>query len=253
MTTSSFFGISMPHRLSFFIAFFSLFSFHVSTEADENKPKKNKKAQSTAQERTLGIVLFPSFEFLDAAGPIEVWGNLPGKIKLVTVAAAKGPVASSQGPKLMADYGWDDCPGLELVLVPGGFGVREAINDASLIAWLKNRSAKAELTMSVCNGASILATAGLLDGRPATTNKAFWEMATAPGPKVKWIHQARWVDDGNIVTSSGVSAGIDMSLHVVERLFGEKKAQGIADQIEHEWHRDSTRDPFAERHPLKSR
>ncbi len=241
-----------PHNASVLsIVWLSALFLSVPIHADESKPRKNKKSQSATDERTLGIVLFPSFEFLDAAGPIEVWGNLPGRVKLATVARVKGPIESSQGPKLLADYGWDECPELDLLLVPGGFGVREAMKDASLIAWLKNRSSKAEITMSVCNGASILATAGLLDGRPATTNKAFWEMATAPGPKVKWIHQARWVDDGNVVTSSGVSAGIDMSLHVVERFFGAKKAQGIADQIEHEWHRDSSRDPFAELHPLK--
>jgi transcriptional regulator GlxA family with amidase domain len=104
--------------------------------------------------------------------------------------------------------------------------------------------------MSVCNGASLLAAAGLLDGRPATTNKAYWDLATAPGPKVKWVTRARWVDDGKIVTSSGVSAGMDMTLHVIERLFGSKAAEGLAQGTEYEWHRDPKWDPFAEVHGL---
>ena len=116
--------------------------------------------------------------------------------------------------------------------------------------WLRKRAAKAEITMSVCNGASLLAAAGLLDGRPATTNKAFWSRATTPWPNVKWVKRARWVDDGNIVTSSGVSAGIDMTLHVVERLFGKQAAEGLANGTEYEWHRDHSWDPYAELHGL---
>src|SRR6188768_34830 len=100
--------------------------------------------------------------------------------------------------------------------------------------------------MSVCNGASILAASGLLDGRPATTNKAYWTSSTAPGPKVNWVRKARWVDDGNIVTSSGVSAGMDMTLHVISRLFGMETAERLANATEYEWHRDPDWDPFAD-------
>ncbi len=106
--------------------------------------------------------------------------------------------------------------------------------------------------MSVCNGASILAASGLLDGRPATTNKAFWKLSTQPGPNVKWVTHARWVDDGNVVTSSGVSAGIDMTLHVIDRLYGTRAAERLAATAEYEWHRDPAWDPFAEMHGLKA-
>lgn len=102
--------------------------------------------------------------------------------------------------------------------------------------------------MSVCNGASILAAAGLLDGRKATNNKANCALSTAPGPDVQWVKQARWVDDGDIVTSSGVSAGIDMTLHVVERLYGKQKAERLANAMEYQWHRDPTKDHFADTH-----
>lgn len=212
-------------------------------------------AQTEKPQRTLGILLFPGFELLDAYGPLEMWGNLRTQVRVVTVARQKGEVTSNQGPKTVAEFDLGDCPSLDLLLVPGGFGVEKVLAEKETLEWVRGRAGKAEITMSVCNGASILAATGLLDGRPATTNKAFWDMATAPGPKVKWVRKARWVDDGNIVTSSGVSAGIDMTLHVVERLFGAKIAQRLADQTEYEWHRDPAWDPFAELHakPRKAR
>lgn len=200
-------------------------------------------AQQTKQ--TLGVLLFPGFELLDAAGPLEVWGNLKDRVRIVTIAATRGSVTSSQGISLIAEYDFQSAPEIDLLLVPGGFGVRKLLNDPTTTEWLKNSSARAQLTMSVCNGASLLAAAGLLDGRPATTNKAYWNQATKPGPKVKWIRSARWVDDGNIVTSSGVTAGIDMTLHVVSRLYGKPSALSAAHQIEHIWHQDPSDDPFA--------
>lgn len=201
--------------------------------------------------RTLGVLFFPGFELLDAMGPLEMWGNLKGQIKIVTISQKKGEVASSQGPKLVADFALTDCPPLDLLLIPGGFGVRQVLGEKDTLAWIRERSAKTEITMSVCNGASILAATGLLDGRPATTNKMFWDMATAPGSKVKWVRQARWIDDGNIVTSSGVSAGMDMTLHVIARLFGGARAERSALETEYEWHRDPTWDPFAAAPGLK--
>ncbi|MES2507048.1 MAG: DJ-1/PfpI family protein [Verrucomicrobiota bacterium] len=199
---------------------------------------------------TLGVLLFPGFELLDAYGPLELWGNLKPQVRIVTIAAQPGPVPSAQGPETVATHGLQDAPALDLLLVPGGFGAFKALKDETLLAWLRGRSRSARVTMSVCNGASILAAAGLLDGRPATTNKAYWKAATRPGPKVQWVPQARWVDDGDIVTSSGVSAGIDMTLHVISRLYTTRLAEKMADQIEHEWHRDPAWDPFAAKHGL---
>lgn len=196
-------------------------------------------------------MLFPGFEMLDACGPMEIWGSLKDRITLVTVAKTAGSVGSAQGVDMVARHSFTDCPKLDLLLVPGGSGVKRLLKDEETLAWLRQRSAGCEITMSVCNGASILAAAGLLDGRPATTNKAYWKMATKPGPDVKWVPRARWVDDGNVVTSSGVSAGIDMTLHVVSRLLGLPAAERMADEIEHEWHRDPSWDPFAAKHGLK--
>lgn len=200
-------------------------------------------AKPTPANRTLGILLYPKFELLDVYGPAEVFGSA-GRLKIVMVAQQAGPVTSAQGPKVLADYGFDDCPPLDLILVPGGFGTLAEVRNRTLLDWLQTRAEDAEIVMSVCSGSAILARAGLLDGRKATSNKQFFQMAVDNGPRVEWIPKARWVDDGNRVTSSGVSAGIDMSLAVIARLYDQKTADRIAEGIEYQWHRDADHDPF---------
>jgi transcriptional regulator GlxA family with amidase domain len=197
--------------------------------------------------RTLGVLLFPGFELLDAYGPMELWGNLRNKVKIVTIATNRGEIASTQGPKTIADYGYNDAPHLDLILVPGGMGILQFLKDTATLEWLRERAGKAEIVMSVCNGASLLAAAGILDGRTATTNKMLWKMATEPGPKVRWVKKARWVDDGTIVTASGVSAGMDMSLAVITRLYGKEVAEWLARLTEYEPHSDPDWDPFAKK------
>jgi transcriptional regulator GlxA family with amidase domain len=206
---------------------------------------KDMKPPEVGKKRTLGVLLFPGFEVLDVYGPLEFWGNLPKHVQVVTVAAKRGEIASTQGPKTTADFGFQDCPHLDLILVPGGRGVVPLVENSATLEWLRDRATKAEIVMSVCNGASLLAAAGILDGRPATTNKMLWKMATKPGPNVKWIEKARWVDDGNVVTSSGVSAGMDMTLAVITRLYGKEVAELLAKIAEYEPNTDANRDPFA--------
>lgn len=212
-----------------------------SAPADDAKPA----AAPEKATRTLGIVLYPRFELLDVYGPAEIFGSLGSRLKVVMVAAKAGPVASAQGPKTVADFSFQDCPPLDLIMVPGGFGTMDQLSNDALMDWLRDRSKKAEIVMSVCSGSAILAKAGLLDGRKATSNKRYFQFAVTQGPKVQWIKEARWVDDGDRVTSSGVSAGIDMALAVVKRLYGEKVAESVADGTEYQWHRDATKDPFA--------
>ncbi|WP_166647176.1 DJ-1/PfpI family protein [Prosthecobacter fusiformis] len=221
----------------------ALFCFEVQA-ADTKASAKDGKTL------TLGVLLFPGFELLDAYGPLELWGNMKQRVSIVTISQKIGPISSAQGPQTVATHDYATAPPLDLLLVPGGFGAFKALQDETTLSWLRERSGSARLTMSVCNGASILAAAGLLDGRPATTNKAYWKAATRYGNNVKWVPQARWVDDGSIVTSSGVSAGIDMTLHVISRLFTLRLAEKMADEIEHEWHRDSSWDPFAVKNGL---
>ena len=163
----------------------------------------------------------------------------------MTIAATRGEIPSNQGPKTVADYGYADSPRLDYLLVPGGIGAVPLVNDTATLNWLRDQATKTKIVMSVCNGASLLAAAGILDGRPATTNKMAFKDSTAPGPKVNWVKQARWVDDGNVVSSSGVSAGMDMTLAVISRLYGQPLSDWLEQITEYDAHRDPSWDPFA--------
>ncbi len=173
------------------------------------------------QLKRLGVVLFPEFELLDVFGPLEMFGNLQGVVAVTMVAEEKGPVVSAQGPAVLAEHGFADCPHLDLILVPGGMGTRTEIDNPVMLDFLARRVAAAEIAMTVCTGTVLFARAGVLDGRRATTNKMMFNWVAEHGPKVEWIKEARWVEDGKFVTSSGVSAGIDMALAVIARLCGQ--------------------------------
>ncbi len=198
------------------------------------------------KQMTLGVLLYKDFELLDVFGPVEMFGNVGSELKIVMVAEEAGEIKSYQGPKAVADFGFDDCPHLDILLVPGGFGTLPMLNNKTTLDWIKERSAKADITTSVCSGSAILAKAGVLDGKKATSNKVYFSLATAQSGEVDWVEKARWVDDGVVVTSSGVSAGIDMALAVIARLWGEERAEQIATLTEYEWHRDPTDDPFVQ-------
>lgn len=200
---------------------------------------------NTAAAKTLGAILYKNFELLDLYGPLEMFGSLESDCQIITVADSAGPVASTQGPETVAQYSYSDCPPLDLILLPGGMGTLTELENEDLLSFLKERSQDALYTMSVCSGSAILARAGLLDGRRATSNKQLFKLATMQSDKVDWVEQARWVEDGSFVTASGVSAGTDMALGVIARLYGEERAQLIADFTEYQWHRDATDDPFA--------
>jgi transcriptional regulator GlxA family with amidase domain len=195
--------------------------------------------------RTLGVVLFPGFELLDVFGPLEAFGHVRKDFTAVLVAERPGPVASAQGPQAVAERGFGDCPHLDLLLVPGGIGTRTEVANRVLLDWLAARARRAEITTSVCTGAALLARAGVLDGRRATTNKRSFQWVVEQGPCVDWVPRARWVDDGAVVTSSGVSAGIDMALAVIARLVGPEVAERVAQGMEYRWARDPADDPFA--------
>jgi transcriptional regulator GlxA family with amidase domain len=195
--------------------------------------------------RTLGAILYPQFELLDLYGPLEMFGCLEPDVKIVTVAQQPGPVASTPGVETVAQFGFDACPPLDLILLPGGIGTLPALTSEPLLEFLRKRSETAEVTMSVCSGSALLARAGVLDGRRATSNKLYFQLAVAQSDAVDWVEQARWVEDGTFVTSSGVSAGTDMSLAVIEKLYGRERTDKIAILTEYERAEDPDRDPFA--------
>ena len=201
----------------------------------------------SAKTRTLGILLYEDFELLDVFGPAEMFAYVGEELELLTVAESAGPVRSAQRISAVADHDLESCPQLDLLLVPGGPGTIPALSNETLLEWLRKRAARAEITTSVCSGSAILAKAGLLDGRRATSNKQFFELATSQSEAVDWIWEARWVDAGDFVTSSGVSAGMDMALAVIERLWGAARAENIAALTEYQRQPDAGVDEFARR------
>lgn len=197
--------------------------------------------------RRVGIVLFDDVEVLDFAGPYEVFTTAtrvhsrrtpgaPPAFDVFTIApgGARSLVRARAGLRVQVDHGPDDAPPIDLLIVPGGVVTAELAR-AALAPWIAARAAQAEITASVCTGAFLLAQAGLLHGCSVTTH---WEdiadlRAAHPGLAV--VEGRRWVDAGAVVTSAGISAGIDMSLHLVERTLGRELAEATARQMEFDW------------------
>ena len=196
--------------------------------------------------RTLAALVFPGFQTLDLYGPLEMLGDHDiGEVEIKIVAETLDPVPSYHGTRTAVDRTLAESSDYDLILIPGGDSapldpINPAIND-----WIIETSKNAEYVMAVCTGTVLLATTGLLDGRRATTNKKDFTATVPYGPNVEWVPQARWVEDGKFFTSSGVTAGMDMSLAVMEKLFGEKAAEAIAVGTEYDWHKDPNWDPFA--------
>lgn len=200
--------------------------------------------------RKIGALVFPGFEVLDLFGPIEMFGMLSEQFDIQIVAESGTSVASGQGPAALVDKTFKDAQDYDLLLVPGGSGTRAAVDNQPLLAWIRRSCATAEIVMSVCTGSALLAKAGVLDGKRATSNKIAFDWVCSQSSNVDWVAQARWVEDKNVFTSSGVSAGMDMSLAVISRLCGVDAAKQAAVGAEYEWHDNPDWDPFAEIHGL---
>ena len=200
--------------------------------------------------QTLGAVIFPGFELLDLYGPLEMFGLLPEQVEIRLVAETEAPIASGAGPRAVADDLFSAGRGYDLLLVPGGPGTRCEVSNETLLAWLRSQGEAASKVATVCTGSALLARTGLLDGRKATTNKAAFAWVTQQGPAVDWQARARWVEDGKYLTSSGVSAGTDMALALIARLWGRDTAEQVAVWAEYHWQSDPARDAFAEHYDL---
>ena len=201
---------------------------------------------------TVGAILYPAFEMLDLFGPLEMFSTVgDGKVAIHTIAEHKGPVSAAIGsegaigPQVQAAFDFNDAPPVDVILVPGGFGTLEQLGNEALMRFLRQRAEQAVAVCSVCTGSALLARAGLLEGRRATSNKQFFALAASQPADVTWVEQARWVEDGKYYTSSGVSAGMDMSLAVIAKLFGEEAAETVVKATEYNWHREAGEDPFA--------
>lgn len=195
--------------------------------------------------KKLGMILFDGFELLDVFGPLEMFGMLKDRVEIVMIAPQAGPVKSGAGPAAVADFGFADAPRLDIVMIPGGIGTRREVNDADFMAAIKTIAQATPQVATICTGSGLLAKTGLIDGVKATSNKMAWKWATSQGAKVLWIPQARWVEDGKYISSSGISAGTDMALGLIAKLYGKDMAQWVAHRTEYRWNDNAADDPFA--------
>jgi putative intracellular protease/amidase len=183
----------------------------------------------------VAVLIFDHAEDIDFTAPIEVLGNAGAHI--FTVAATKDPITTVFGLHITPDYDLTTAPDADLILVPGG-GIGKTARNDQVIAWLQQRAPNTKYVMSVCNGAFILAKAGLLDGLKATTTASHIDELAETYPKVQALRE-RVVDNGKIITAGGLSAGIDGALHVIEREYGRSRAEDIALGIEYRWQPDA--------------
>ena len=184
--------------------------------------------------RHVGIVLFPVFEELDAIGPYEVFGalsELDADWRVVTVAESGGVVTGAHGLKVTADHSFDDCPPLDVVLVPGGFGTRQEMDNPRMLDFLQRAARTASYVTSVCTGALVLHKANFLAGKKATTHWGAIDLLRGMGDVE--VVKERYVQDGNVITAAGVSAGIDMALYLVSVLKDAQTARNVQKMMEY--------------------
>jgi len=192
--------------------------------------------------RNLAILIFDGVQIIDYTGPYETFGHVysePGPaFNIYTVSEKSGAITTSMGMSVNPKYNFENAPEPDVLIVPGG-GVEGQVENAIVISWIQEKAKRAEIVMSVCNGAYILAKAGLLDGLEATTTAGLIPGLRQAAPKAKVVNDRRFVDNGKIITTAGLSSGIDGSLHVIERLFGLGTAQMAALGMEYNWDPDS--------------
>lgn len=191
----------------------------------------------------VNIFLFDGFETLDAFGPVEILGKIDDyTLKYYSING--GVIASAQGTQIITEkveYTSKD----GILVIPGGKGTRTLVNDSLFIQALKETIEISSCCLSICTGSALVAKTGLLDNKKATSNKKAFDWVVSINPNVNWVKMARWVVDGKYYTSSGVSAGMDMTLGFIKDRFSEQKAIDIAKHIEYIWNEDSRKDLFA--------
>ena len=190
-------------------------------------------------------VLFEGFEMLDLYGPLEMYCAHPEIFTITTIAETMDAVRATGGPCTLPEDTFSRGEYYDILLVPGGAGTDREVGNQAMLDWLARAGGKAQVVTSVCTGSALLACAGLLDGCSATTNKIWFDETTSVAPQIDWRKQARWVESGKCFTSSGVSAGIDMTLAVIEKLAGAEIAKDAAYQAEYVRNSDPDNDPFA--------
>jgi transcriptional regulator GlxA family with amidase domain len=203
------------------------------------------------QRKRVGIVVFPDVEVLDFCGPFEVFSvtrldesrrrEEPSPFEVLLVAERPEPVVATGGLKVIPDVTLESCPPLDILVVPGGWGTRTEIKNGRLLAWIAERARQVETLTSVCTGSMLLGQVGLLDGRRATTHWRSLDWMRSSFPAVTVEEKLHVVEDGNVLTSAGISAGIDMALRVVARHYGEAVGRATARNMEYPFPDDNRR------------
>ena len=199
-------------------------------------------AKSSKPPRNLAILIFDGVQIIDYTGPYETFGHTYSNdgqaFNIYTVSEKTNAITTSMGMSVNPKFSFENAPKPDVLLVPGG-DVRSQVDSPAVLKWVQDMSKNAEIVMSVCNGAFILAKAGLLDGMEATTTAGLIPLLRQEAPKVKVVDDRRFVDNGHIITTAGLSSGIDGALHVIERLYGRGTAQMAALGMEYNWDPDS--------------
>ncbi|SMC49175.1 DJ-1/PfpI family protein [Sporomusa malonica] len=194
-----------------------------------------------AQQLNVGILLFNEVEVLDFAGPFEVFSITTSLSKLdrpfaVHIISQTGEMVSARnGLMVKPSYSIADAPALDILIIPGGYGAEEIeIHNEIIIDWIRKQSTKVKLLASVCTGAFLLAKAGLLDGKKATTHWMDIERLAREYPQIDIQQGQKYVDEGSIITAAGISAGLDMSFHIIKKLLGPEIARATAKRMEYD-------------------
>ncbi len=190
--------------------------------------------------RNVAILIFDEVEVLDFCGPFEVFAvtgaRSPGKpFQVFTVAENLTPITARNGLSVNPNFSLADCPQADILIIPGGYGTRPLLQNQVVIDWIKEQASGAELIMSVCTGSLLLAKAGLLENLSATTHFNAMNELRKVAPNTQICPDQRIVDNGRILTSAGISAGIDLSFHAVARLLGREAAQETARWMEYDY------------------
>jgi transcriptional regulator GlxA family with amidase domain len=193
----------------------------------------------SAQTKHIGILFFENVEELDAVGPYEVLSSWTRNFPedgwgVVTIAKGDDLIRCAKGLTVKADYTYDEMPALEVLVYPGGHGTRAHLEDEQQLEWVRRQRKQVSLMTSVCTGALVYAAAGLLLNRSATTHWASLEKLRQLDPTIDVREDVRFVDDGDLITSAGVSAGVDMALHLVHRLGGIERARQVRRGIQYD-------------------
>jgi transcriptional regulator GlxA family with amidase domain len=198
---------------------------------------------TTPRSRQVSLLVFQDAEVLDVAGPYEVFsvagrrdGLEPFRVELV--AETRGPVTLRGGFAILPHRDLAEAAPADILIIPGGYGSRRLMRNAVVLGWVTEQAKRAELILSVCTGALVLGRAGLLDGLSATTHHGALDLLRETAPLTRVLPGERFVDNGRVIVSAGISAGIDMSLHVVERLLGSELAEEAAAYMEYHWDRN---------------